>query len=358
VISPDAAALTSNYAPSGGTGSEGSVKGAKALFSTKKASHVIADVYAVRADWFAKHKNDAFRFVHALMLAQERFDVLVSDKTAQKAKYGKLLEDSATLLVGSPQGTADVESMIGDADFVEFGGNVSFFTGTGTTRNFNVLKDEIQTAFLQLKVLSGPVSLQNAGWDYAQLAKGLKNADLNAALPTAFDAQKVQAQIEKEIATETTAWDEEGSLYRFEVYFEPKSIDFNPSKYVDAFKKVLKLSQSFGGAIITIEGHNQPDLYNKAIGQGNKALASAIEQKAKTLSMSRAQAVRDAFVQFAADKGIKIDPSQFYAVGMGATHPKFATPTDENQWKQNMRVVFRVKSVETELDSFQPAHKK
>jgi ABC-type nitrate/sulfonate/bicarbonate transport system substrate-binding protein len=62
VISPDAAALTSNGAATGGTGSEGSVKGAKVLFSTKSADHVIADVYAVRADWYAKHKSEAEKF--------------------------------------------------------------------------------------------------------------------------------------------------------------------------------------------------------------------------------------------------------------------------------------------------------
>src|SRR5215470_9132886 len=54
-ISPDALKLTSSGAV--GTGSEGSVKGAHVLLSTKTASRVIADVYAVRKDYFDAHRT-------------------------------------------------------------------------------------------------------------------------------------------------------------------------------------------------------------------------------------------------------------------------------------------------------------
>jgi hypothetical protein len=53
-ISPDALKLTSNGTV--GTGSEGSVKGAHMLLSTKTASRIIADVYAVRKDYFDTHR--------------------------------------------------------------------------------------------------------------------------------------------------------------------------------------------------------------------------------------------------------------------------------------------------------------
>ena len=48
-IIPDALNLTSGG--DSGTGAAGSVKGAKILLSTKTASRVIADVYAVRSDY-------------------------------------------------------------------------------------------------------------------------------------------------------------------------------------------------------------------------------------------------------------------------------------------------------------------
>jgi ABC-type nitrate/sulfonate/bicarbonate transport system substrate-binding protein/outer membrane protein OmpA-like peptidoglycan-associated protein len=345
VISPDAAALTS--------GTEGAVKGAKVLFSTKSADHVIADVYAVRADWYAKHRDQAEKFVHALMVGQEHFDALVANKDNDKQKYGKLLEDAATLLVGSPQGTADVEGMLGDAEFVGFGGNVAFFTAQGTTRNFNVLKDEIQESFITLKLLTGTAPVQKADWDYAKLAVGLTNADLTIVPRKTFDAKKAQAQVEHEISSEPTSWDQDGTLYMFEIYFQPNQSAFTATQYANAFKKVLELSQTFGGAIVTIEGHNAPDMLNKARAAGNTAEAQAIEQAAKNLSLKRAQKVRDAYMEYIQSQGIQTDASQFIAVGMGATHPKFAVPATKEEWGQNMRVVFRVKSVETELDSFQ-----
>jgi ABC-type nitrate/sulfonate/bicarbonate transport system substrate-binding protein/outer membrane protein OmpA-like peptidoglycan-associated protein len=357
VISPDAAALTSNSAAGGGNGSDGSVKGAKVLFSTKSADHVIADVYAVRKDWYDAHKDQAQEFVHAMMVGQEHFDALVANKATDKQHYNKMMESAATLLVGSAQGAGDVEGMLGDAEFVGFGGNVAFFTAQGTTRNFNVLKDEIQQSFITLKLLSGTAPVAKADWDYAKLATGLAHADLTVVPRTTFDTTKAQASIEHQIASEPTAWDEDGTLYIFEIYFKPNQADFTAAQYADAFNKVLELSQTFGGAIVTVEGHNAPDLLNKARASGNTAQAQAIEQAAKNLSKLRAEKVRAAYLDFIQGKGIQADPSQFIAVGMGATHPKFAVPATKEEWSQNMRVVFRIKSVETEMDSFQAPSK-
>ncbi|HIF15258.1 MAG TPA: hypothetical protein EYQ86_08080 [Bacteroidetes bacterium] len=54
-IIPDALMLTSNGTV--GTGAEGSVKGAKILLSTKTAGRIIADVYAVRKDYYDANKS-------------------------------------------------------------------------------------------------------------------------------------------------------------------------------------------------------------------------------------------------------------------------------------------------------------
>src|SRR5580704_11231061 len=65
MISPDAAEITSNGTI--GTGAEKSVKGAHILMSTKTASRIIVDVYAVRGDYFQAHKDDVVKFAHALL---------------------------------------------------------------------------------------------------------------------------------------------------------------------------------------------------------------------------------------------------------------------------------------------------
>lgn len=55
VIIPDAMALSSNGTV--GTGAEDSVKGARILLSTKTANRIIADVYAVRSDYFQTNRG-------------------------------------------------------------------------------------------------------------------------------------------------------------------------------------------------------------------------------------------------------------------------------------------------------------
>src|SRR5919109_294041 len=83
-ISPDALKLTSGGAV--GTGAEGSVKGARILLSTKTASRIIADVYAVRKDYFDANREKVQKFVHVLMRAQEALVDLMANKSSQRAK--------------------------------------------------------------------------------------------------------------------------------------------------------------------------------------------------------------------------------------------------------------------------------
>lgn len=354
VISPDAAALTSGGT---GTGGEGSVKGAKVLFSSKSANRIISDVYAVRKDWYEKNQADVEKFVHALMVGTEQFQAVVADKANNQAKYNKLMKQSAKLLFGSDQATADVEGSLGDCEWVGFQGNVGFFTGNGTTRNFAVLVNEVQTAFLDLTLMTKRVDIQKSAWDYTKLAKGLKNVDLTAVAKPAFDTTKAQQKIENEIATELDKW-QDGALYAFEIYFEPNKIDFSAASYQEAFKKAVELSQTFGGTLVIVEGHNSPDAINKAKADGKTPTEVAqIEQAAKNLSYQRSVAVRKAYLEYCKKQGLNVDESQFVAVGVGAKIPKFAVPTTAEEWKSNRRVVFRVKAVETELDSFKPASK-
>ena len=198
-------------------------------------------------------------------------------------------------------------------------------------------------------------TIRSAGWDYTALAAGLTGIDTTALPRPQFDANKVQAHVETQIATELDSWQEEGSLYVFEIYFAPRQNEFTVAEFEANFKEVLDLSQTFGGALMVIEGHNSPDALNKAKKEGQSATTiSTIEQAAKNLSFQRAQAVRQAFLEYARTQGITIDESQFVAVGMGVKDPKFQVPATRDEWNQNRRVVFRIKAIETELDEFVP----
>src|SRR5215510_4779103 len=350
-ISPDALKLTSNGTV--GTGAEGSVKGARILLSTKTASRIIADVYAVRKDYFDTHRAEVQKFVHAVLRSQEALTELLANKPSQQAKYRQLLATSADLLLGAPQATADVEGMLGDCEFVFHAGNVAFFTGVGTTRTLSTLTEEIQPAFIDMGLMTSRVSLQSAGWDYNQLAVGLKNTREIAA--PRFDPARAQQAVERQLAVEPGAWETQGTLFVIEIAFDPNQSVFAEDRYAKDYEKALQITQTYGGALVVVEGHSDPLGILQAQQKGERAeVLDQMRQVAKNLSLARANAVRGSFIQYARDHGIGIDPSQFIAIGRGVEAPKFSPPRTKDEWAANRRVRFVIKQVEAELTEFKP----
>jgi len=353
-IIPDALMLTSNGTT--GTGAEGSVKGATILLSTKTASRIIADVYAVRKDYFDSNRDSVESFVHALMKGEEALRDLRQRKTSQQAKYRQLLAKSADLLMGAPQATADVEALLGDCEFVGHPGNVKFFTGEGTMRNLKNINTEVQKSFIEMGLITGQVPIRSADWNYKSLANGLAYAASVPASPQKrFDPKKVAAKIEKKISVEPTTWEEEGTLFVVEVNFEPNQSDFPAENYASDFQKALEIAQTYSGALIVVEGHSDPLGILKAKRRDEREqVVAQMEQNAKNLSLQRSQAVRESFLSFCKRKRLTIDESQFVSVGLGISTPKFNPPRTKDEWAANRRVVFRIKQVEAELDEFIP----
>ena len=353
-IIPDALSLTSGG--EGGTGAAGSVKGAKILLSTKTASRVIADVYAVRGDYLKAHRGEVEKLVHALMAGQEDFAKLQAEKASRRAEFQQVMSRAADLLLGSPQATPDVEALLGDCEFVNHAGNVAFFTGQGTTRNLDRLSKEIRTSFAQLGLSSDKVALAGAGWDYAGLGRGLSNVGkVQSASKPQFDSKKVAAKVEERIAVEPTSWAEEGTLFQIDINFEPNQSDFSEKVYADDFKKALEIAQTYGGSLIIIEGHSDPlGILKAKQSKEDTAVVRQMEQQAKNLSLERARSVRQSFLEYCEKQKLVIDESQFVAVGLGVTTPKFSPPRTKDEWAANRRVVFRIKQVEAELTEFSP----
>ncbi len=348
-IIPDALALTSGG--NVGTGAEMSVKGAKILLTTKTASRIIADVYAVRSDYLERNRDAVEKLTHGLLRTQEALQQLQQQKSSRQAENLQLLGKAADILLGSPQATADAEALLGDCEFVGYPGNVAFFTGQGTLRNFERLTSEIQSSLLSLGLLSAKALLNHANWDYAKLSAGLKNtAGVTLAKP-AFDPKKV----EKKLAVETETWAEEGTLFLSEINFEPNQNDFPESKYAADFQKALELAQTYAGALFVVEGHSDPLGVLKAKQQNESAaVVNQMTQSAKNLSYERAQAVVKGFLAYAKRRGIALDESRFVPAGLGISNPKYNPPKTKEEWNANRRVVFRLKQVEAELTEFTP----
>lgn len=348
-IIPDALALTSGG--NVGTGAEMSVKGAKILLTTKTASRIIADVYAVRSDYLERNRSEVEKLTHGLLRAQEALQSLQQQKSSRQAENLQLLGKAADILLGSPQATADAEALLGDCEFVGYSGNVAFFTGQGTLRNFERLTGEIQSSLLSLGLLSAKATLNHANWDYAKLSAGLKNtAGVTLAKP-AFDPKKV----EKKLAVESAEWADEGTLFLSEIYFEPEQSDFPENKYAGDFQKGLELAQTYAGALFIVEGHSDPQRLLQERAKGTQqAVINQMMQVAKNLSYQRAQSVVQSFLAYAKKRGIVLDESRLVAAGLGISNPKYNPPKTREEWAANRRVVFRLKQVEAEATEFAP----
>lgn len=355
VIIPDALALTSGGKT--GSGAEDSVKGANILMSTKTANRIIADVYAVRSDYFQSNRADVEKFVSGLMKSTESTQAIVKNKASNATAYKTMMTASAKALLDSEQAIADTEGMYLDAEFVGFDGNVKFLSNTNYPRRMEVLNKEIQSGLAQLGLVKGNAMFAKADWNYGVLQAGLSNIGKSQA--PKFDQSKVAAVVNKRQQQGALS---EGELFRFEVYFAPNQKSFSVDFYKDAFEKVIDLASTYGGAVITIEGHSDPMGYLRKHKAGAPQLVlGQIKQSAKNLSLGRAQAVRDNVIQYSSAKGVLLDASQFAVVGHGIASPNSGicgnlpcAPKSEKDWRSNMRVEFRIIQIEAEETAFKP----
>lgn len=356
VITPDALALTSNGTV--GTGAEDSVKGARILLSTKTANRIIADVYAVRSDYFESNRGAVERFVRGLIEGEAALRDLATNKAARAAEYKSAMAGAATLLMDSPQAVADTEGMYGDAAFVQVPGNIAFFSDPRNPRRMDQLNAEIQQAFAGLGLVAGPAALTAAGWDFTRIGTEA-GAAVTAQPTTRFDPQQVAGIVAKRQSQGRLG---EGELFSFEVQFKPNQDKFPADLYADAFKRVAGLAATYGGAVITVEGHSDPLGYLRAKNEGApQVVLGRTQQAARNLSVSRAIGVRDSVIAYAKAQGIGLDPSQFAVVGHGIALPKTGicgadpcAPKTEQEWLSNMRVEFRIIQIEAEASAFKP----
>ena len=343
VIIPDALALTSNGTV--GTGSEDSVKGAKILLSTKTANRIISDVYAVRKDYYDKNKKEVHKFVKAMLRSEEQVRDLFANK--ESSEYKSLLSVGGKLLLDDPGATSDVEGMYYDAEIAGYDGNIKFLTDGNYPRNCSRLSLEIQDLLIELGKINRKSNIQIASLDYNDLKKGLKYA--NAAPTSKFNVKKITRIAEK------LSRKGDSSLFKFEIYFKPNQNTFSIANYSDEFRKVIDFSSTYGGAIITIEGHSDTMSYLRKKKEGSSdIILKKVKQSAKNLSYSRASSVREEIIRYASSKGITLDKNQFTIIGHGISSPRYEVPQSKEEWRKNMRVQFKIIQVEAEEDVFKP----
>lgn len=340
VISPEAAALTSNMTV--GTGAEGSVKGARVLLSTKTANRVIADVYAVRADFFDANKAWVEKFTRAHFEAQQAAVAALAKPGSAEAK--NLVRLAAEFILDSPDATADAEGLLADCTFALAAGNADFFTNTGNLAGFDASNRRNQSWLVANGYVTAQQRLRWAGWDFA--AFGVAGATAPRVEFKREEAQKAAAS-----AAQSNV------LFEFEINFDANQREFNEAQYGAQFQRALELSSTYGGAILEIVGHSDHYEYLrlKIKEKASEEVLARQWQSGMNLSLSRANGVRDALIGYGRAKGITINESQFIATGRGYADPKVPKPMGPDDLAKNRRVQFRVINIEAEASTvFEP----
>lgn len=387
VISPDMIGLTGGL-DSKGSGAEGTVKDARVVVSTAQMSRAIADVYAVRKDFYEQNRAAVEKFAAGYLKATERVVGLRNDfaKTGKNAEYMKVLKLAQDILGKEVLPTLEVDAhgLLLDATFVGLPGNRAWFTEKGALDGFEAK----QKSALDLAV----------GQGYARIRAGLIAHDMDfgklaqlGGLTITEGAGGQRFKAEAATAIDIDALDE-NTLFSFVINFEPDQATFSQDVYGPEFLRAVQAASTFGSAVVAIRGHADPTLVLREFVQagmergvlkregqpgafryflrgkpfelasteeivklvqggaldGAKADPRMTLQATMNLSRLRAEAVRDAVVEFASGQGFRLDKSQIQPVGVGASDPVVAVPRTEEDQRRNRRVEFRVVRVPAE----------
>ena len=391
VITPDLLGLTGGF-DTVGSGAEGTVEGAHVINSTQSMSRSIADVYAVRKDWYDANKDWVKKFVAGYMKATEQVVKMrngFEESQRLNNDYRQLLTKSQTIFGEDVLPTLEIDAhgLLLDCTFTgNTAGQIAFFNDKGNLSGFEgKLKESLDLA---------------TQWGYASSRRGFD--------PNDFDYRKIAdlAGIEYKEPVNTKRFENQGesadlflddeldndTIVSFTISFEPNQNEFSADRYGAEFERALKGASTFGNARIVVRGHSDPTLTLRHLVQtgeakgvirktGTKenrkyfyngrpmnvndipALIKLIEtgafsggdkdpmitlQAAKNLSKQRADRVRDALAAFAKSKGVNFDISQIAPVGAGIADPVIPKPTTLAEAKENMRVEFRIVRVDAE----------
>jgi len=300
------------------------VPGTRLIVSTKSANHLIADVWAVRNDFFRDHPEIVADLTRGIF---EGMDLVRKDIPGAarllSAAFNIPVED-CTAMIGKDGGIVE-----GDAHLTNYRENANFFLDSQNPSNFEVVWNRASTIYKSLGAIDAPVSAAKvkAAGVLAKMSEEYRNVhDLSQ--PTFRPgALFKRAEAESgEILTKSVI-----------IQFEPNQAVLN-AKYDPSIPKVLeevgKLAGTFGNAYIVIEGNT--DASRKGVVPADLVRA---------LSYDRADAVRKAIIA-----KYKFDPNKFKVVGNGWDNPVQGMTDASNleHNRRNRRVEVKVFPLESE----------
>src|SRR5580765_5876241 len=289
------------------------------VVTTSTANHLIADVWAVRNDFYRDHPEIVSGLVQGIF---EGIDAVRKDPgLAAKALAAafKLPEEDCKNMVGKDGGIVE-----GDAHLTNYRENSKFFLDPFNPANFEVVWNSASTIYKSLGTISStvPPAKVKAANVLAALSEANKEVrDLSQPTfkPDALMKLKAEAGA-GQILTKAVM-----------ISFEPNKTVLNAeydTSIPGTLEEIGKLAGRFGNAYIIIEGNT--DASRKGI---------VPTDLVRQLSYDRADAVRRAIM----DK-YKFDPNKFKVVGNGWDNPLpgATDPSNADNNKRNRRVEVKV----------------
>lgn len=295
------------------------VKGTRLVVTTSTANHLIADVWAVRNDFFKDHPDIVKNLVRGIF---EGMDMVRKDpKMAARALAAafKLPEEDCGKMIGGDGGIAE-----GDAHLTNYRENSKFFLDPFNPANFEVVWNSASTIYKSLGTISRtvPADQVKAHQVLAALSEEYKDVrDLSQ--PTFKPSALMNLSAEAgagQILTKAVL-----------ISFEPNKSVLNAqydTTIPTTLEEIGKLAGRFGNAYIIIEGNT--DASRKGI---------VPTDLVRQLSYDRADAVRRSIM----DK-YQFDPNKFKVVGNGWDNPLpgCTDPSNAEHNKKNRRVEVKV----------------
>jgi ABC-type nitrate/sulfonate/bicarbonate transport system substrate-binding protein len=390
VITPDLIGLTGGF-DQVGSGAEGTVAGAHVINSTQQMSRSIADVYAVRRDWYDANQEWVKKFVGGYLKASAQVVRLRNEfekSQRMEAEYRQLLT-MAQRIFGEdvlPTLEVDAHGLLLDCNFVGLSGQLSFFRDSGNLSGFDAKLSEALDLATGWGYAKNRAGFDPNNLDYRQIADlaGLKYEEPAKGREGFVEAEGAEFMFGDNLDPNT--------IVSFSISFEPNQNEFTADRYGAEFQRALKIASTFGNARVVIRGHSDP---TKALGEliraginnglirqtgtpgnyryffegkpldvedtpkiveliesgafsGGKEDPATTLQAALTLSKSRADQVKEAVVNYARQMGANVDLSQIVPVGAGISDPIIPKPSNMAEARENMRVEFRIVRVDAE----------
>ncbi len=373
-ISPDILSLTAGGTV--GTGLEGTVKDARPIFTTKTASNIIFDTYAVRRDFLGDHPElvEALRETH---LRQQEFFLgelanIERKRDADRKRvesFKALCKPLAKIFNQDENAVNDYIIWVGsDSQLAGRAGNAKFFDDANPI-GFRATTTRIQEFFKGLGLIESP---SNIAYNRPALAE--KNAEgasapKPAAAPSAPKPAFASTQAVRKAAESANA----SVMYRFTFKFPAQVSDINWHDYPDVFAKINETVTRYGGAVVQLRRHADNLFYNFVVakqGQGQTTYQRRIAgtdkfetlplpkpeellNDANALSYSRAFAVKRAYAAYVRDNlhlgPDEVDLSRFDVKGMSISDPVVKNPTTPEQRAENMRGEMVIIAAESEI---------